>query len=232
MATTVRDLATAALQRLMVLAAGETASAEDAEAARLRLNDLLDSYLTQRLQLFTESRTTFTITAGQASYSVASRPIFLERVTWVDTTTTPTTERPLTLLTDAAWQRLPQKDLTGALPVRAYYTPTVPNGTLTLWPVPTSTTLQGVIYAPTPVSEYTTIDDTVVLPPGYRRMLIANLAVELAPDFERPVTADLLRVARESQAAVKSANLRLNDLMTLTPFTRGGTYDIYSDEHL
>lgn len=55
----------------------------------------------------------------------------------------------------------------------AYYNPTwtAGLGLVYLWPLPTSTTLQGVIYTPVPVAEFASLSTTISLPPGYRRFL-------------------------------------------------------------
>ena len=140
------------------------------------------------------------------------RPVYLDRVNILDTTVTPAQEIPLIPLTDDAWARLPLKDQTSPWPTSAYYNPTFPYGTLTFWPVPTSSSLQAVLYVPTQSSQFADVSDTFNMPPGYRRMLTTNLALELCPSYDRQPSPLLVQQARDSLGVVKAANFRMADL--------------------
>lgn len=216
---TVADAITAALQRLGVLTATEDPSGNDQALAFARFNSLLDQWAAERLLIYTITRTTATLTANQASFSVGSggdinivRPVFIDHINYIDSATSPVVEYPLALLTDDDWSRISIKSLTAYLPDAAYYNPTfsTARGTLYPWPIPEATTLSWAIYASTAVPEFTATSDTLSLPPGYRRFIETNLAVELAPDFEVEPHKALLRAAAESKAVVKAANLRIN----------------------
>lgn len=216
---TVNDIVVAALKEIGVLAAGETATAEDASDALASLNRLLDQWAAERLQIYTVTRTTWTIAANDGQYSVGAsadvnvaRPVFIDHVHFVDTSTDPDTESALQPLTEDAWARIEQKALTATLPQAWYYNPTFPTGTLSLWPVPTSATLLGALYAPQAVVAFSVLTSSVSLPPGYERMLVKHLALELLPSYEKQPNPVLLEAARESRAVVKAANKRLMDL--------------------
>jgi len=220
---TVLDYVTDALQRIMVLSATETPSSEDAAKGLFVLNDLLDQWKTESLLLYASVRTTWTITANDGEYTVGSganisvpRPQYVDQVNFVDTSMTPDLEMPMTALTDAAYAAIPMKDLTSTYPQYYYYNPTVTTGTLTLWPTPTSSTLTGALYARTQVAEFAATSTTVTVPPGWRRMISSNLALELCPYFERDPSPSLVKAAMDSKAAVKRSNIRLQD-MTLDP---------------
>jgi hypothetical protein len=217
---TVLDLVTASLQHLGVLQAGETPSSEDAAFALSRLNELLDQWATERLTIYQITRTTWTITSGDGSYTVGAggdvnvaRPIYLDHVNYIqDTTATTPLELQLQPLDPDAYSKIPQKTLTAVYPTCWYYNPTYPLGTLELWPVPTSAVLQGVLYHPTAVTQFAAIATTVTLPPGYFRCLVTNLGVEMAPAFGAPLNPVLIQAASDSKAAIKRANTRLMDL--------------------
>lgn len=217
--TTALDICNGALKKLGVLAAGEVLSADDAGDALIALNGLLDQWASERLQIYTVTRTTFTITASTQNYSVGSgstvnvvRPVYVNDIHFQDTSVSPVLEYGLNALTDDAWANLAQHTITSPYPQSFYYNPTFPTGTISFWPVPTSTTLQGVLYAPTAVPEFAALSTTVSLPPGYRHMLVTNLALELAPDYDRQPNPALVEAARNSMASVKRANFRLSDL--------------------
>ena len=138
-------------------------------------------------------------------------------------------ELPLTPLTDAGWRGIGLKTLTSVLPSSAYYNPTFPYGNVQIWPVPTSSTLIGVLYAPTAMTAFALVD-TISLPPGYRRFLTTNLALELCPAFDVFPTPLLVKQAMDAKAAIERANMRLVDLsVDLMWAGRTAGYNIYSD---
>jgi len=232
----VRDIVTAALRELGVLASGEVATADEANSGLEELNRLVDQWAGERLLIYRVTRTTWTLVSATQVYTVGTggtvnvvRPVYLDHVNFIDTSTSPDTEYKLTPLTDDAWAAIAQKALTGTLPTNWHYNPTFPTGTLSLWPVPTSSTLQGALYAPQQVSEFASLDEVISLPPGYRRMLVKNLARDLAPSYDRPVHPELKEEAIESKATVKRNNRRLSDLSFDAAVLGGsGFFDIYT----
>jgi len=242
---TVSQLITAALQDLRVLQVGETASANDAAYGLSRLNDWIAGLATEGLTVYSRARTIWTISTA-SSYTIGTGgaidcarptgPTAIDNIGFQDTSVSPTMEYNLgPALTEDAWAGIAQKGLTSVYPQAVYYDPTYAAGlgTIYLWPIPTSTTLQGVIYTLVPVSEFTAISDDVALPPGYRRFMRTNLAKELASAFDSPLTPDIQQAAMESKADVKRANERLMDLSSGVAgllFGGGGPhYNIYSD---
>ena len=221
---TVSDACTQALQRIGVLAAEETASSADLSTAFGVLNQLMDSWGAERLTIPFVQRTTFTIVSGTATYAIGTnaainvmRPVSIDRVNFIDSVPNPDLEMPLNLLTNDAWQSISMKSLTSAYPVDAFYNPVYGSGqdlegTITLYPVPTATTLTGVVYAPLAISQFSATSTTVNLPPGYQRFLVTNLALELAPLFGAAPSPDLREQANESKATIKRANITMRDL--------------------
>lgn len=238
---TTLDLITAALKRIGIVGAGQAPSGEDAADAFLRLNAMLDSFATERLTIPCITRTTWTLVSGTAAYTVGSggdvnvvRPVFVEDLRYQDTSVSPTLERPFTILTDQAYANIAQKTLTGVYPQAAYYNPTFTGtglATITLWPVPTSSTLQGVLYAPAALSQIAALTTTLVLQPGYRWFLQEQLAVALAPEFGVTPPPSLVASAMEAKANIKRANVRLVDQPTTIGalLGRGRPYNIYTD---
>jgi hypothetical protein len=238
---TYQDLVTASLKRIGVVGAGQTPSPEDSSDALLRLNAMLDSFATERLFIPSITRTTWTIVSGTAAYTVGSggdvniaRPVFVSDVRFIDTTPDPDLEMGLTMLTDDAYAVIPQKASTSSYPTAYYWNPTFASGlgTLTFWPVPTSTTLEGVIYHPTTLVQVAALTTTMLLQPGYQWFLQEQLAVFCAPEWGVSVPADLRESAREAKANIKRGNIRLVELATIEGALfgrRGYGYSILSD---
>lgn len=173
-----------------------------------RLRVEMTTGVNSALGLFDEM--TFTLFGGGAI--LIPRPIFVNGVSYVDTTLTTLTEVPLIELTDQAWQSLSMKAMTSTVPTHYYYNPTYPEGTLQFWPIPTSSTLRGVIYVPTPTSQFSTLDDVVTLPPGYEQMIVKNLALQLCPSYKVNPSPLLVKQAADTLAIVKRANYRPTDM--------------------
>ena len=134
-------------------------------------------------------------------------------------------------LTEQAFQAITQKDLQSTLPLYWYWNPTFPFGVVQLWPVPTQAGLQGVMYAGTAVTQFSALTDALSLPPGYKRMIVKNLATEIAPQFAVTVTPELQSQAQQSMMVVKRANLRIRDIVSdpgslTAPWAAGWGYDI------
>jgi hypothetical protein len=221
---TALDSIKAAMREIGVLAAGEEPTGAEASEALDTLNRLIDQWAAERLEIFTITRTTLAI-ANNDSYPVGPstpspvqawfnmvRPMFIDHVSYVVTTATPDQEVPIQPLTEQGWQNLPLKAQTGTIPQFWYYNPTYPNGTLHLWPILTDSGLTIALYAPTAVVELAALTTEIQLPPGYERMIVKNLALELAPSYSRKVDPMLLRQAADARAVVKASNHRLSDM--------------------
>ena len=224
---TIGDVITASLQDLGLISASETPTADDSQLSLDRVNDWIDGLATQGLTVYRTSRTTWTIVSGTTSYTVGptgavtcTRPIAPDDILdigYEDTSLSPTQEFLLPdPLTVNAYAALTPKSLTATYPQYFYYDPTFADtaslGTLTPWPVPTSSTLRGVIYTRTPVTEFSALTDTILLPPGYRRFYRAALALELAPSFSVLPSPALQQIAHQAEVNVKRSNMRLSDL--------------------
>lgn len=226
---TFNDLATRALQRIGVIQSGEVLSAADAQLCLDAANALIDQWKTEELTVYKRDSATWTL-SNTASYSIGTgqtiniaRPGTVESidgVTLVDTTPDPDNEIPLEQLSVDRWRLVAQKALTSAWPAAWYYEPTYPYGTLYIFPRVTGTGLQGKIYVLSPLDEFSTVSAAYSLPPAYRRMLISNLAVEVAPEFDKEPTGFLMKQATDSMAAVKRANFRPEEIT----FPRGSFF--------
>ena len=240
--STVRDICRGALQALGRLSVCETPDADVGALALELLNGLLDQYAAERLAIYFSTRTTFTITPSDGSYTVGTggdvaivRPVFLDEVRFVDTSPTIPMEYPLKQLTDDEYRAIAMKTLTSPFPQAWYYNPTFTSGlgTLLFYPVPTSTTITGVVYSPTAIARYAALTDAFSLPPGYERFLRTNLALELAAPLEKEPSQGLRDAARESRIVVFSANSRPAEMVLEAAALcgGGGRYDIFTDSN-
>ena len=241
------ELVSNALIDIGVLGQGQTAAGTTANFALGKLNRLIAAWSTNRLLTHKITRVTWTIASGTSTYTVGSgatiniaRPSTMNyqgcNVQFIDTSSQATTEIYLNPpLTDDMYQAIQNKSQEATYPTNWYYNPTytssaAPYGTLILWPVPTSSTLTGVFYAPVAATSLA-LADTIALPPGYERFYETNLGAELCTSYPVSDTVyERVRMqARESKGDIEKVNTRLSDLYVdaaLVPFA--GTSNIYT----
>ena len=220
---TVAEAVTDALTRLGVIGESETPASGDLAKGYAILNSLTDAWGAERLTIPYIARSTATLTANQTSFTVGVggdinivRPVSMSNIGYQDTSTSPVLELPLFSLTDDEYAAIPQKGLTSAIPTAAYYNPTFASGfgTLIPWPIPTSTTLQWVIYSPVAIPNFSATSSSIVLPPGYYEFIVTNLAFKLCSIYGVPadVRTALKEEARDAKGIIKAANYRASDL--------------------
>src|SRR5262245_8857990 len=143
---TVTDFIARALQDLNLTDGQAAAVPDDVQLAFERLNDYIDDLKNDGLSVYTITRTTWTLVASQASYTVGSggqvnieRPNAakdIQNIGYVDTSLTPAAEYVQgPVLTEDAYQAVPFKSLTATIPAAWYYNPTFgATGRGTLYP--------------------------------------------------------------------------------------------------
>ena len=225
------DFAAASLRLLNVIQAGEDPSAEDGEVAFDVLNRWIDSLGTQRLTIYFLTRTTQTLTATTASYSIGSsgtiniaRPLWIDHAGLIlDTAATYPEEASIRVLTDdeyAAWTPKTQQS-TYATAIWYDHNWSSGLGLIRPLPIPNVSTTQLVLYTPTAITQFADQSTNYTFPPGYQRAIVTNLALELTayyPAANLPPT--LAKFAADSLADIKRGNLRLSHVV-IDPALRG-----------
>ncbi len=212
------------------VAPGDTFWPEEAAYAFNKANDLLDEFATERLQVFQEKRVgPFNVTSGQGDVTALSpitigpgamwdtpRPEYIDRFGVIYTAGGPEVpELKGHVFTTKEWAGITVKGTQSTLSRAMFYDRsygTTGYGNIYLYPVPNAS-FQVVLYVPVALAQFPldvngNPDFTTVisLPPGYRAMLISNLAVMLSIGI-LPVSADLQRRADDSRSKVMAANV-------------------------
>src|SRR3990167_3348731 len=229
MAFTVLDLITEAAIMSGQVAAGETMAPEESAYGFNKLNQLVDRLATDRLAIYREQRVgPFSVTSGQGDITASSpitigsgatwntaRPIWIDRAGVIYTAgSTPEPELPMRVLTTQEWARITVKGITSTLS-RSLFSDLLfyssGYGNIYLYPVP-SASFEVVLYVPVAAEEFSNDADgnpaytTVIsLPPGYRPMLISNLAKILCIGT-KAIDPDLREQADNTLDHVKMSN--------------------------
>ena len=218
------ELVRASMRLIGALAAGETPTAEEYADGIEAANLMIDTWGTQKLTIlaFTEVQGTMT---GAASYTVAPGGNFATtqpaRIEWAYFRDTDGNDEPLVELSGDRWATIADKDAEGD-PTYFYYQ----GGVIRFYPEPQSGTVRIGVWAP--LTAITSGATAMTLGPGYAEALKFNLAVRLAPEYEREVPPLVSVMAVQTLGHVKRSNYRPNLATSdLAPVTRS---NILTDE--
>lgn len=184
---------------------------ESAEGLQL-LNALVDGWKIEKLLVLYTRRTEQEMVINQQTYSIGpgqdfdlERPEHIRRAGFIIRGAQFPAEIPMeNILTSERWARFVVKTMTSTIPLAYYYQASVPYGAFTVWPVPNIPSAIA-IYTDQTLSEFSTVDDQVIMADGFREMLEYNLAVtvhELYP--ERPMAPSVEAKADFFKARVKN----------------------------
>lgn len=218
-----------ALRLIGALDPEESPTANETANGLEALNGLIDSWRNDRLLVWSIANVTKTLTAGDGTYSIGNgadinttRPVRIEGAYVTDGGI----DYPIEVITESAYRNIADKTSKSDYPQFVYYDPAVANGTIYLYPVPSSAyVLTLSVWAP--ISTLATASTTVTLPPGYERALASNLAIDLAPEFQKQASQEVAKMARDSLAMIKKANIR--PFSAKMEMATGRRYNIESD---
>lgn len=230
---TARDLIHRSLRLIHVLDSGEDPTADEANDSLTALNDMLDSMSVPGLYIYATKEDVVSWPAGQESRTIGAsgnfnitRPTRIEDSTFF--TATSGEDYPLKILRSrAAYSGIYDKDISTDFPEFLYYEPSFPLGKLFIWPVP-SVSLSISLHSQEQLTQLTTLDTALSIPPGYKELLTALLCARLAPEFGVALPPEAQDIMRRASRAVRRANAR-NVYSQVEAPGMGGTYNIYSD---
>lgn len=194
------------------------------------LNDMLSSWATERLLVYSITQRNVTLTAGTASYTIGSggtfnltRPQRVEGCFIRDAGQ----DYKVRLIDRGQYMGFVDKTVQG-LPEYLYYETSYALGKLYFYPAPDKN-YSTYLDAWEPLAEFATVDTDYAFPLEYKLALKSNLAILLADEYGKTLSPGLINVARESKGTIKRLNAR--PIRTAPAFFSGGSfYDIYIDD--
>jgi len=191
----VNDITKRSLRLLNVLAAGDTLKASPAADGLAILNNLIESISNEEDMQYGRTQITHTLTASDGSYTIGASgditttwPMRIETAFIRDTDSN---DYPMQIINSEQYSTLWLKTLETTYPFYLYYNRQWPNGTLKLFPEPSSA-LTLVLNVWPQISTFAAGTTTVSLPPGYERFFEYALAIELAPEYGREAKVPFL----------------------------------------
>jgi len=219
---------------------GQLAEAEEPSAATMQdsiaaVNQMIQSWNTERLSVFSTQDQVFTWPAGQATRTlgptgnfVGNRPIEIDDSTYFKDPTT-NLSFGIKLINQQQYDGIALKIVVSTYPQVMWVNNTFPDTTLTVYPVP-SKTLEWHIISVEELTQVTNTATNMFFPPGYLRAFRYNLAMELAPEFGIEPSPQVVRIAMTSKRNLKRMNFP-GDLMAI-PYPIVATrqrYNIYAN---
>lgn len=183
--------------------------ASESADALVALNDLIDSWRNEELLVYARRDESLTMVSGTSSYTIGpagdlntTRPVRIESAYIVSGTISYPNIR---IINDEQYFAIPDKTAASTWPTQINYRGTMPTGTLYVHPVPNAASVLHLMTW-TILAEFTAVTDTLALPPGFRKALASNLALELAPEYETQASQEVIKMATDSKAAIKRIN--------------------------
>ena len=222
MAATAQTIINRALRLIGAISSGESPTTDESNDGLTALNAMLESWQLDRLTVFAFQDKTFTLVAADGSITLGAAGNITTRPDRIESVhiTASGTDYPVTMVTAGEWYSIASKTVQSDIPEYGYYEPSYPLGILNLWPVPSAAnTLHVVMW--TPFTAFASLSTAVSLPPGYERALAYNLAIDIAPEYEKKVSDEVAKGANDSLAAIRRGNNRPMIAGTDLPFLIG-----------
>jgi hypothetical protein len=233
--TTAAELIDGSLRLLGVLAEGETPSAAVMQDSIMAMNQMIQSWDTERLSVFSTQDQVFTWpanvlsrTLGPTGDFVGNRPIEIDDATYFKDPSSGLSFG-VKLINQQQYDGIAFKTVTSTYPQVLWVNNTFPDIEMYVYPVPIKALEWHIISVQT-LDEVSSVATDIYFPPGYLRAFRYNLACELAPEFGVEPSPQVQRIAMSSKRNIKRVNFP-GDLMAI-PYPIVATrqrYNIYAN---
>lgn len=216
---TVAELIAGSLRLIGQLAEGEVPSASAAQDALTAMNQMIDSWNTERLSVFSTQDQIFlwptdeiTRTLGPSGDFVGNRPVYFDDSTYFRDPQT-NVSFGIKFINQQQYDGIAVKTVTSTYPQVIFVNNTFPDVTMSIYPKPTRV-LEWHFISVEELTNPASLSDTLAFPPGYLRAFRYNLACELAPEFGVEPSPQVSRIAMTSKRNLKRVN-NPEDIMSL-----------------
>jgi hypothetical protein len=235
--TTAGDIINGSLRLLGMLAEGEVPSAETSQDALNAMNQMIESWNTERLSVFSTQDQVFTWPAGQLSRTLGPtgdfaglRPVLLDDSTYFRDPGTGVSYG-IKFINQQQYNGIAVKTVTSTYPQVIFVNNTFPDVEMYVYPRPTRD-LEWHFISVEELTRPATLATDLTFPPGYLRAFRYNLACEMAPEFGVEPSAQVRRIAMSAKRNIKRIN-NPDDIMSM-PYSivgRRQRFNIYTSNY-
>lgn len=215
---TAGDQINRALRLLGILAEGETPSASMSQDALMAMNQMIESWNTERLSVFCTQDQIFEWpsseikrTLGPTGDFVGNRPILFDEATYFKAPNG--VSYGIKFINQQQYDGIAVKNVTSTYPQVIFANMTYPNVEMYVYPMPTQV-LEWHFVSVQELDQPATLATQLHFPPGYLRAFTYNLAMEFAPEFGVEPSPQVQRIAMTSKRDLKRIN-NPDDVMAL-----------------
>jgi len=219
MSTTAGDQINGALRLIGQLAEGETPSASTSQDALTAMNQMIDSWSTERLAVFSTQDQVFSWlpgfisrTLGPTGDFVGNRPILLDDSTYFKDPANGISFG-IKIINQQQYNGIAVKTVTSTYPQVIWINMNYPDIEMYVYPVPTKV-LEWHFVSVTELDQPATLATVLSFPPGYLRAFRYCLACEIAAEFGVEPSPQVSRIAMTSKRNLKRIN-NPDDIMSL-----------------
>lgn len=238
--TTALDIITLALKDSGIVGVGQTAKAEDAADAFTKLNWMLAQWSRKRWLVYHLIDKTIASTTGAMFYTIGPggaidvpvRPDKIDSAYARQLNVgAQAVDYGLTIIpAKEDYNKITLKTLT-TWPTHLFYDTAYPLGKLYTWPIPSSSLFALTVTYKDPLTQFTTLNEVVNLPPEYEAAIQLNLTVRLAPGYQKQADPAVVALAADALATIRPANAQIPTMeMPNALIMHSGGYNIYSDQ--
>ena len=216
---TAGDQVNRSLRLLGILAESETPSAAMSQDALIALNQMIDSWSTERLAVFCTQDQVFTWPAGEyirtlgpSGNFVGLRPVMLDDATYFRDPGT-NVSFGIKFINQQQYNGIAVKTVTSTYPQVCFVNMGFPDITMSIYPRPTRD-LEWHFVSVQELTQPATLATELHFPPGYMRAFTYNLAMEFAPEFGVEPSPQVSRISMTSKRNLKRIN-NPDDVMSM-----------------
>jgi hypothetical protein len=226
-----------ALRLLGILAEGETPSAATSQDCLMALNQMIDSWNTERLSVFSTQDQVFNWPVGEISRTlgptgdfVGNRPVYFDDATYYRDPGT-NVSFGIKFINQQQYDGIAVKTVTSTYPQVIFVNMTFPDVQMFIYPRPTRL-LEWHFISVEELDKPADLSTVLYYPPGYLRAFTYNLAMEFAPEFGVEPSPQVQRIAMTSKRDLKRVN-NPDDVMSM-PYSLIATrqrFNIYAGNY-
>ena len=213
------EIINGSLRLIGALAEGEVPSAETSADALMAMNQMIDSWNTERLmiyntidQQFTWPSDQITQTLGPTGDFVGLRPVALDDSTYYRDASTGVSYG-IKFINQQQYDGIAVKTVTSTYPQVMWINMENPDIAMTIYPKPTRA-LEWHFISVQELAQPATLATELAFPPGYLRAFRYNLAREIAAEFGIEPPRTVSQIANVSKRNLKSQN-NPGDIMSI-----------------
>jgi hypothetical protein len=216
---TLTQAATTAAQWLGVLDSGESLSSQQIADALLLANIMLDSWSSDPKKITSLTRASGNLQQGIQSYTIGTgqainvaRPAAIVSAAFLNSSGP---GGPVKVCNASEWASIQDRQRESFIITDLFYDRGFPSGNVYVSPLPQGSSLALEVLVWAPLAQFVDAATPLTLLPGYERLIISSLAIQMAPQYDVDPVPDLIQgIYSDALGNVEELNSSLFGILT------------------